>query len=98
MANKEKRIELIEIDPIEIYGVNDKLLERIKLYFPKLKIVARGSEILLNGEAKEIKLFEERLNSLIEIRKKKRSLNEDDVDRVFDYQNFSSESAEEAAS
>jgi phosphate starvation-inducible protein PhoH and related proteins len=90
MASNEKRIILKEIDPMEIYGVNNRLLERIKKYFPKLKIVARGSDIILNGNLKDIKLFEERLNALIEIRKIKRTLNEDDIDRLFDYENFPS--------
>ena len=53
-----------------------------------MKIVARGSEIHLEGSEKDIKLFEERLNTLIEIRQRKRNLNEDDVDRLFDYENF----------
>lgn len=88
MANKERKITLEEIDPMEIYGVNNRILDRIKRYFPKLKIVARGSEIYLEGSEKDIKLFEERLNTLIEIRQRKRNLNEDDVDRLFDYENF----------
>lgn len=88
MANKEKNITLEEIDPMDIYGINNRVLDRIKRYFPKLKIVARGSEIYLNGTEKDIALFEERLNTLIEIRQRKRNLNEDDVDRLFDYENF----------
>lgn len=88
MANKERRITLDEMDPMEIYGVNNRILERIKRYFPKLKIVARGSEIYLEGSENDIKLFEERLNALVEIRQRKRNLNEDDVDRLFDYENF----------
>lgn len=88
MTTKEKRITLEEIDPMEIYGVNNRILERIKRYFPKLKIVARGSEIYVEGSEKDITLFQERLNTLIEIRLRKRNLNEDDVDRLFDYENF----------
>lgn len=88
MANNERKITLEEIDPMEIYGVNNRILDRIKRYFPKLKIVARGSEIYLEGPEKDIKLFEERLGTLIEIRLRKRNLNEDDVDRLFDYENF----------
>lgn len=88
MANKERKITLEAIDPMDIYGVNNRILDRIKRYFPKMKIVARGSEIHLEGSEKDIKLFEERLNTLIEIRQRKRNLNEDDVDRLFDYENF----------
>lgn len=95
MANKERYITLEEIDPMEIYGVNNRILDRIRRYFPKLKIVARGSEIYLEGSEKDMTLFEERLNTLIEIRQRKRNLNEDDVDRLFDYENFPEVNQEE---
>lgn len=90
MANKESRITLSEIDPMDIYGVNNRILDKIKSYFPKLTIVARGSEIILNGSAKDIKIFQERLNALIDVRRTKRTLNTDDVDRLFDHENFPS--------
>jgi len=32
----EKKIELYEIDPVEIFGVNDRLISRLANYFPKL--------------------------------------------------------------
>lgn len=95
MANKERYITLEEIDPMEIYGVNNRILDRIRRYFPKLKIVARGSDIYLEGSEKDMTLFEERLNTLIEIRQRKRNLNEDDVDRLFDYENFPQVNQEE---
>jgi len=84
----ESRITLTEIDPIDIYGVNDRILDRIRGYFPKLKIVARGTELMLTGSAADRKLFEQRLNDLISIRQTKRILNTDDVDRLFDVENF----------
>jgi len=84
----ESRIILTEIDPIDIYGVNDRVLDRIRGYFPKLKIVARGTELMLTGSAADRKLFEQRLNDLISIRQTKRTLNVDDVDRLFDVENF----------
>ena len=82
------RITLTEIDPMDIYGVNDRILDRIRGYFPKLKIVARGTELMLTGSASDRELFERRLNDLIAIRQTKRSLNTDDVDRLFDVENF----------
>jgi len=84
----ESRITLTEIDPIDIYGVNDRILDRIRGYFPKLKIVARGMDLMLTGSAADRKLFEQRLNDLIAIRQTKRTLNTDDVDRLFDVENF----------
>ena len=37
----EKKIELRNMDPVEIFGVNDRLIIRLGGYFPKLKIIAR---------------------------------------------------------
>jgi phosphate starvation-inducible protein PhoH and related proteins len=41
----EQLIYLEGIDPATLYGVNNNLLDKIKSFFPKLKIVARGNEI-----------------------------------------------------
>ncbi|MDP3451894.1 MAG: PhoH family protein [Bacteroidales bacterium] len=80
----EKRLQLNEIDPVDIYGINNRLLDRLSSFFPKMKIVARGTEIYLKGSTKDIHLFEKRIESLIEIRGKKSRLNEDDVNKLFE--------------
>ena len=80
----EKKIELTEIDPVEIFGVNDKLINRLANYFPKLKVVPRGNTISLKGSSKDISSFQTNLNLLIAKRGKKRSLNLDDVDQLFE--------------
>ncbi|MEN6619489.1 MAG: PhoH family protein [Rikenellaceae bacterium] len=80
----ERIITLDEIDPIDIYGVNNKLIDLLSSYFPKMKIVARGSEIFLHGSISDIKKFEEKLNVLKEIRGRKSRLNEDDINNLFD--------------
>lgn len=80
----EKKIELTEIDPVEIFGVNDKLINRLANYFPKLKVVPRGNTISLKGSSKDITSFQTNLNLLIAKRGKKRNLNLDDVDQLFE--------------
>lgn len=80
----EKKIELTEIDPVEIFGVNDKLINRLANYFPKLKVVSRGNTISLKGSSKDITSFQTNLNLLIAKRGKKRSLNLDDIDQLFE--------------
>ena len=82
----EKKIELTEIDPVEIFGVNDKLINRLANYFPKLKVVPRGNTISLKGSSKDITSFQTNLNLLIAKRGKKRSLNLDDIDQLFEGQ------------
>ncbi len=80
----EKIITLEEIDPIDIYGVNNKLIDLLGSYFPNMKVVARGSEILLKGSISDIKKFEEKISILIDIRSRKSRLNEDDINNLFD--------------
>ncbi len=80
----EKKIELQEIDPVEIFGVNDRLITRLANYFPKLKVVPRGNCVSLKGSAKDIAAFEKSFGELISKRFKKRNLNLDDVDAIFE--------------
>jgi len=80
----ERIIVLEEIDPMDIYGVNNKLMDLLSSYFPKMKIVARGSEIFLRGSISDIRKFEEKLNILIDVRSRKSRLNEDDINSLFD--------------
>ena len=84
----EKKIELFEIDPVEIFGVNDKLLTRLANYYPKLKVVARGNTIALKGSNKDIDSFQANIDALIAKRHKKRSLNMDDVDQLFEESDY----------
>lgn len=78
----EKTIELEAIDPVEIYGVNDRFLERLKENFPQLKVVARGNRIMLKGDYADISHFETAINGLVAKRMKKRKLDMDDVDSI----------------
>ena len=61
----EKIITLEAIDPIELFGINNKKLLLISQYFPKLKIVSRGNIIKAIGEDSEIINFENKLNLMI---------------------------------
>ena len=45
----KKTITLEAVDPVEIFGVGNKILNEFGTYFPGLKIVARGNEIHLDG-------------------------------------------------
>ncbi|MBM3435411.1 MAG: PhoH family protein [Bacteroidetes bacterium] len=61
----ERLISITSYNPIDIYGVNDKNLELIKSYFPKLKIIARGSTIKVIGNNKELDNFEDKFRLLL---------------------------------
>ena len=56
----ERIIELIDIAPKEFWGTQDAHLEAIKKYYPKLKIVARGTILKAYGEDEVLNEFESR--------------------------------------
>ena len=61
----ERTIELIDIAPKDFWGAQDTHLETIKKYYPKLKIVARGTTIKVFGEKEALNEFEKRFNRLM---------------------------------
>lgn len=61
----EKTILVPGVDPVQLYGVNDIHLDLFRTFFPGLKIVARGLEMKLTGEEKDVLLFETKLNQLV---------------------------------
>ena len=79
-----KTIQLEAIDPVEIYGPGNKILEEFCSYFPTLKIVSRGNDIILDGKDTQIEEFEMKLAELIERRRHKMNLTVFDVEDIFD--------------
>lgn len=79
----EQLIYLEGIDPAILYGVNNIFLDKIKAFFPKLKIVARGNEIRVFGDEEEISRFDDLIHVLIEHLQRFNRLSETDLDRFF---------------
>ena len=79
-----KNIKLEAIDPIEIFGAGNKILEEFCSYYPELKVVARGDEIILDGKEARIEDFEMKFNELIQRRHRKMNLTIYDVEDIFD--------------
>lgn len=80
----KRTITLETTDPVEIFGVGNKILEEFISYFPGLKAVARGNEILLEGKEDDIKEFELKFNELVHRRHHKMNLTVFDVEDIFD--------------
>ena len=78
----EKTIYLEGIDPLTIYGANNINLEKIKSYFSKIKIIARGNELKVLGEDTEIDFFENRMEYLIDYAQGKNRLTVDDIENI----------------
>ena len=62
----EHKIYLEGIDPLEFFGINNAKMNLIKTLFPKLKLTARGNTLRIQGEEKEIKLFEKKFTLLLD--------------------------------
>lgn len=62
----EKRISIGNIDPIDFYGINNTKFNLLQEYFPKLKITARGDEIIIQGEENETELLNAKIIALLE--------------------------------
>lgn len=80
----KKNLKLNAVDPIEIYGAGNRILEEFCTYFPALKVVARGDEIILDGNEAMIGEFEAKFAELTERRKHKMNLTVYDVEDIFD--------------
>ncbi|HNW98148.1 MAG TPA: PhoH family protein [Bacteroidales bacterium] len=78
----EKIIILESIAPIEIFGINDNHLEKIRSYYPKVKIVARGDTVKAIGENEEVNVFAERFNLLLKHYEKFGKITEQDIDYI----------------
>ena len=76
-------IFLEDIDPVVFFGTNNILLDKIRGFFPKIKILARGNEIKCMGEESEITIFAEKFNELIEYYQKYHRLEEQDIEKYF---------------
>ena len=83
-----------DIDPLVFFGTNNSLLDKIRSFFPKIKILARGNEIKCMGEEAEITIFAEKFNELIEYYRKYHRLDENDIEKYF----FDSEHMKTASS
>ena len=77
-------IHLEAIDPVEIYGAANRNLEALCGYFPELKVVARGNDIILDGSDSDIAAFTSKFNILLQRRRHKTNITPYDVEDIFE--------------
>ena len=75
-------IELSEISPREFFGQQNEHIELLKKYYPKLKIVARGSKIMVYGDEDMLEEFDRRFTMLMDHFGKYNTLDENVIERV----------------
>ncbi|WP_394749308.1 PhoH family protein [Spongiimicrobium salis] len=75
-------IELTEISPREFFGHQNSNIDILKKYFPKLKIVARGSKVKVYGDEELLEEFDKRFDMLTAHFTKFNKLDENAIERV----------------
>lgn len=78
----ELTLELTEVSPQVFCGEDESNIKYIKTLFPKLKIVARGSKLIVFGEELQLKDFQEQMEKLISYTSKYNRLDERTIDNI----------------
>ena len=79
---QERKIEISDVNPIDLFGVNNVKLKQIKRYFSDLKLVARGNTLSVSGDSALIDMFESKLLQLMKHIEKYGGLTENNIDNV----------------
>lgn len=78
----ERIIELTEINPNDFFGAQNSTIVQLKKYFPKIKIIARGNNLKIYGEAELLDEFEKRFEMLIKYFNRYNKLDENSIERI----------------
>ena len=78
----ELTLELTDVSPQVFCGEDESNIKYIKTLFPKLKIVARGSKLIVFGEEHLLKDFREQMEKLISYTSKYNRLDERSIDSI----------------
>ena len=78
----ELSIELTEINPRDFFVNQNANIDLLKKYFPKLKLVARGSKLKAFGDDQVLQEFDKRIAMLLEHFGKYNRIDENIIERV----------------
>ena len=76
------KIDLSEVNPQEFFGDQSSNLAKLRTYFPKIKIVARGNTLKAYGEDAILSEFSKRVDMLIAHFGKFNILNDEIIERI----------------
>lgn len=82
----EKIISLEDIDYAHFWGANERMLDFVRLLFPKLKLIVRGEMLKAIGAADDIADFEAKLNAMMTYYEKFGRISENAVMQIVEQQ------------
>lgn len=80
----EKIISLEDIDYTRFWGTNDRMLDFVRMLFPKLKLVVRGEMLKVIGANDDIALFEDKLGAMMTYYEKFGRINENAIMQIME--------------
>lgn len=80
----ELNITLEYVNPAVLWGAHNEHFEVFKKQFPKLKLVARGNEVKVLGDNREISLFKERFDKIVAHVEQYNNLTTNDIENILD--------------
>lgn len=76
-------IEIAPQHPLDIFGLEEEKLNRIRKYFPKLSIILRGDILKVIGEPSSVNDFERKIKLVLYHFERFNRLNESDIEAIF---------------
>ncbi len=80
----EIQLEIREVEPFELYGINDSKINIIKDSFPQLIITTRGNTIKIKGNKKDCQNAKAKIETLIRFLKEQNELPIDIIYKLLD--------------
>jgi phosphate starvation-inducible PhoH-like protein len=75
-------LEITEISPSELFGLQNSNINLLKKYYPKLKIVARGNRLTVFGDEEMLEEFDKKFSELMKHFIKYNKLDENAIERI----------------
>ena len=79
----ERIIELLEINPNDVFGPHNSYLALIQQHSPKIKIITRGSKLMIYGEPSLLDAFEHQFEMLIKYLNKYNKIDDNVIFQIF---------------
>ncbi len=80
----EKIIALECVDHMHFWGVNNRILDFVRMLYPKLKLIVRGEMIKAIGPGDDIEDFETKLSAMCDYYDKYDHLNENAIMKIYE--------------
>lgn len=88
--NNERRdqyIEINDVEPVVILGLNDQHLYKIELAYPQARLTARGNQLKIHATDEEYREIRSIINELIQIALKNGAIMDDDINTILALKN-----------